>query len=72
MVVQEVMEDYDTGYNSFNTIKLEGKYLTLPCNFKLIEDLGYELKEYEKNMVIPAKSFIRWFMLITVKEIHLH
>lgn len=57
MVVQEVMEDYDTGYNSFNTIKLEGKYLTLPCNFKLIEDLGYELKEYEKNMVIPAKSF---------------
>lgn len=57
IVVQEVMEDYDTGYNSFNTIKLEGKYLTLPCNFKLIEDLGYELKEYEKNMVIPAKSF---------------
>lgn len=57
MVVQEVMEDYDTGYNSFNTIKLEGKYLTLPCNFKLIEDLGFELKEDEKNMVIPAKSF---------------
>lgn len=57
MVVQEVMEDYDTGYNSFNTIKLEGKYLTLPCNFKLIEDLDYELKEDEKNMVIPAKSF---------------
>lgn len=57
MVVQEVMEDYDTGYNSFNTIKLEGKYLTLPCNFKLIEDLGFELKEDEKNMVIPAKYF---------------
>lgn len=57
MVVQEVMEDYDTGYNSFNTIKLEGKYLTLPCNFKLIEDLGFELKEDEKNMVIPSKSF---------------
>lgn len=57
MVVQEVKEAYDSDYNSYNTIKLEDKYLTLPCKFHLLKDLGYELKSRDSELILKPMTF---------------
>lgn len=61
-VDMEVMEDYDTDYNTWNTICLEGKYISMPCNAKLFTDLGYrvptDVPNVAPNYKMSAVSFI--------------
>lgn len=57
MVVQEVKENYDSSYNSYNTIRLENEYLTLPCKFRLLKGLGYVLKSRDSELVLKPMTF---------------
>lgn len=61
-VDMEVMEDYDTGYNTWSTLRLDGKYISLPCSAKLFIDLGYraptDVPNVSPNYKMSMVSFI--------------
>lgn len=44
MVEMDVYEDYDNGFNTFNTIKLDGEYISLPCEVSVLKKLGFDFK----------------------------
>lgn len=57
-VTIEISEDYASSNDSFGSIKLNGKYIQLPCKASLIFDLGFTPEE---DMQAPKKSVVDWF-----------
>lgn len=57
----EVMEDYDTGYNTWNTIRLNDKYISLPCSVKLFTDLGYKVEKDIYDLAPNKMMSAIWF-----------
>lgn len=48
MVEMEVFEDYDSDYSTYNTIKLDGEFITLPCEVSVLNKLGFDFKVNEE------------------------
>lgn len=48
MVEMEVFEDYDSEYSTYNTIKLDGEFITLPCEVSVLNKLGFDFKVNEE------------------------
>lgn len=57
-VTIEIIEDYVSSNNSFDSIELNGKYIQLPCKASLIFNLGFAPEE---DMQVPSKSVVDWF-----------
>lgn len=61
-VEMEVYEDYDTGYNTWSTLRLDDHYISLPCSARLFTDLGYkaptDIPNVAPNYKMSMISFI--------------
>lgn len=47
MVEMDVFEDYDSSYSTYNTIKLDGEYISLPCKVSVLNNLGFDFRDNE-------------------------